>query len=100
MHTAFVEQGREAVGPVLLLEIDCELAGALHDGNEIEVIGKVVGESPTWVPAASSSKPNAQTKVRVGVNPFSISPVRACLNHLNRWDRVKSNIQGRLTKMR
>ena len=39
VRTAFVEQGREAVGSVLLLEIDCELAGALDDSDEIEDIG-------------------------------------------------------------
>ena len=39
VRTAFVEQGREAVGPVLLLEIDCELASALSDCDEIEDIG-------------------------------------------------------------
>ena len=39
MRTAFVEQGREAAGPVFLLEIDCELAGALDGGDEIENIG-------------------------------------------------------------
>ena len=79
MHTAFVEQGREAVGSVLLLEIDCELASALDDGNEMENLGLIVGESLTCVPAASSSKPNAQTNVRVGVNPFSMRAVTACL---------------------
>ena len=79
MHTAFVEQGREAVGSVLLLEIDCELAGALDDDCEIENIGRIVGESPTCVPAASSSKPNAQTNVRVGINPFPMRAVTACL---------------------
>ena len=80
MRTAFVEQGREAVGPVLLLEVDCELAGALYDGDEMENLGLIVGESLTCVPAASSSKPNAQTNVRVGVNPFSMRAVTACLS--------------------
>ena len=79
VRTAFVKQGREAVGSVLLLEIDCELTSALDDGDEIEDIGFIVGEPPTCVPAASSSKPNAQTNVRVGVNPFSMRAVTACL---------------------
>ena len=79
VRTAFVEQGCEAVSSVLLLEIDCELAGALDDGDEMEDLGLIVDELLTCVPAASSSKPNAQTNVRVGVNPFSMRAVTACL---------------------
>ena len=99
VRTAFVEQGREAVGSVLLLDVDCELAGALDDRNEVENIGLIVGESPTCVPAASSSKPNAQTKVRVGVNPFSMRAVTACLGSPMpvRADRLK-NLRGNLQR--
>lgn len=40
--------------------------------------GVTVG-TPTSLPDASSSKPNAQTKVRDGLKPCSISPVTAWL---------------------